>query len=326
MKAYIDGELVCADMKRAESGSIPLFTCEWDPERYKKGLHKFTLSVEEVQKNGDRGETFVVGSHSFSLDGTGERDSGFVGMFLGLPLIQWALAFMVRGVCVTTLYMLVIPQVYGLTKDRIGPRWRWRWRKKNNVIDEREGEEEEEEKEGSVERLLAQEESPYKYFVKEGSLLRTVLLAFWPTVTTFQTMSQVPMVQLLSSFVACLAPLVMPLAFGPAGPPGMCVFMGWGWTFCKGGAKSIEFFTLLGSGCYYYVGVMPCLLVTGAQVRVIQSERARRRSFGKKVSNAIFEFWCFAVTFLFDVIFFFFFLVTSGTLTAFMTPCVNNNT
>ena len=282
-------------------------------------MHEFTLTLEEEEnvggKKGERGETFIIGSHSFSLDGTGERNAGFVGMFLGLPLIQWALAFMVSGVCVATLYMLILPQVYGLAKDWISSK-----RGKPNKV-ENEGSEGD-----SVERLLAREGSPYGYFVREGSWSRSLLFAFWPAVTTFQAMSRVPMVQLLSSAVACAAPLVVPLAFGPAGPSGVCVFMGWGWTYCGGGVGSIEFFALLVTGCYYYVGVVPCLLVAGAQVRVIQAEEglraARRRSLGRKVGTAVFEFWCLAASFLFDVIYFLFFLITSGTLTAFMTPCV----
>ena len=317
---------MCADLKRAGSVDTPLFTCEWDPQKYMAGMHEFTLTLEEEEGSdgksggggkGERGETFVVGSHSFSLDGTGERNAGFVGMFLGLPLIQWALTFMVSGVCVATLYMLILPQVYGLAKD-------WISSKRGKLNKEEEGGENAED---SVERLLARRESPYRYFVKEGSWARTALLVFWPTVTTFQTMSRVPIVQLISSAVACAAPLVVPLAFGPAGPSGMCVFMGWGWTYCRGGVGSIEFFMLLVTGCYYYMGVVPCLLVTGAQVRIIQAEEGKAqhpRSFGRKAWNAIFEFWCFAVSFLFDAIFFFFFLITSGTLTAFMTPCVKN--
>lgn len=310
-------------MERA-SGDAPLFTCEWDPRRYKKGLHAFTMSLEEEEeeegaKRGG-GETFIVGSHKFSLDGAGERDSGFVGMFLGLPLLQWALAFMVSGVCVTVLYMLVLPQVYGLVREHVAKR----------VDARREAVQEDED---DVELLLARKLSPYRYFVQENGGCcccwgrRTALLVFWPTVTTFRTMSQVPMVQLLSSVVACVAPLVVPLAFGPAGPSGMCVFMGWGWVYCGNKSGSIEFFTLLVTGCYYYIGVMPCLLVMGAQVRVIRAEKAIMgggggRGLGKRVGNAIFEFWCFAATFLYDAIIFFFFLITSGTLTAFMTPCV----
>lgn len=342
VKAYIDGELVCLDMERASAES-PLFTCRWDPGKYRKGLHMLTMSLEEEVDSGQTkrsresggGETYIVGSHSFSLDGTGERNSGFVGMFLGLPLLQWALAWMVLGVLVTTVYMLAMPQAYGFVKDWLTSK---RKRAMVNVNDEHNGgkEDDEDEEEGGgggrreeVERLIARSDSPYKYFVQERCWQRTLLLVFWPTVTTLHTMSRVPLVQVLSTLAVCLAPLVLPLAFGPAGPSGTCVFMGWGWVYCKGGSASIEFFMLIVTGSFYFMGVMPCLLVMGKQVRIIQYESTRNRDnkrigLGRRVRNAVFEFWCFAVTFLFDGLFFLFFLITSGTLTPFMTPCVNN--